>query len=69
MARRSFILFDLDDTRAGEEVRERIQPVLLEVLPNCSCLTVENMLYFLEHGFACLHHKGQFADCHAAIAT
>ena len=26
-------LFDLDDTRAGEEVRERMEPVLLEVLP------------------------------------
>jgi hypothetical protein len=26
-------LFDLDDSRAGEEIRERMQPVLLEVLP------------------------------------
>jgi DDE superfamily endonuclease/Helix-turn-helix of DDE superfamily endonuclease len=26
-------LFDLDDSRAGEEVRERMQPVLLAVLP------------------------------------
>ena len=26
-------LFDLDDSRAGEEIRERMQPVLLAVLP------------------------------------
>ncbi len=26
-------LFDLDDSRAGEEIRERMQPVLLQVLP------------------------------------